>query len=231
MYKPMPTTYNEHQARFDEKWREFLIRLNAYWLHDGNPKRPYVRLTSGKISNFYLNCTALVMRPKLLRGAAADLIALQVKAGLSYQTHAVVGPAMGAITLAYELADATGDAVAMYTIKQADGTMALDPRFTIDPGIVQIDMAEDVITTFGSTQKSIDAVRAAASREITIACVCAVANRLGKREVNGLPIISLIEANEAQVWNEGENPFTPRGRELVEPLKAKGNWAALNAAY
>lgn len=47
---------------------------NGYWHHDGSNKRPFALLTSGKVSNFYANCSVITKNPRLLAQAAEHLL-------------------------------------------------------------------------------------------------------------------------------------------------------------
>lgn len=101
---------------------ETLCSLNGYWKYSGG--KYLAKLTSGKVSDTYCNCGVLTCRPVKMRRSCADLIYKMVhSAGLPNNVGAdfpweddhlrdwvkrnnfyVCGPAMGGITLAYEVA-------------------------------------------------------------------------------------------------------------------------------
>src|SRR5512141_680405 len=86
-----------------EQWIKVAIARDAYWLHDGNPKRPHVILTSENHSGGFFNgglvCDSIV----LLDQACADLLD-QVPAEELDKVNHVVGPAMGANSIAVMMA-------------------------------------------------------------------------------------------------------------------------------
>jgi orotate phosphoribosyltransferase len=225
------------QSSMQEKWIKTMQDCGAYWHHDGNLKRPYALLTSGKISNFYANCSAITRRPNLLHDAARNLMERVYALDEKCMPDAYVGSAYGAITLAYELARQDGDfrggnTEAWFTAKGDDDTMKLD-RFEFGPHIKSVIMVEDVITTFKTTRNSIKTLteKAAGTGAAILPYVLAMVNRTGKKEIDGFEIISLIEVSNALMWEEGQNPFLGKGPERVEPVRPKQNWAALTAEY
>jgi orotate phosphoribosyltransferase len=70
----------------------------------------------------------------------------------------VIGPATGGIILAYETARHLKGARAAFTEKDGQGGMALRRGFALTPGM-RVLVVEDVTTTGGSIQKSIDHLR------------------------------------------------------------------------
>jgi orotate phosphoribosyltransferase len=70
----------------------------------------------------------------------------------------VIGPATGAIILAYETARHLGCRAA-FTEKDSDGAMQLRRGFTMEPG-TRVLVVEDVVTTGGSVHKTISHIRA-----------------------------------------------------------------------
>jgi orotate phosphoribosyltransferase len=219
------------QAYQSDWWIQAMKKRNGYWLHDGNPNRPYALLTSGMVSNFYANCSVITKDPKLLAAAAADL--LRLFAAVTPRPHAYCGSAYGAITLAYELAKQT-ETEAWFTAKGQGDEMKLD-RFEFGNGVTNVVMVEDVITTFKTTRNSIEALRdkAKSTGAHVLPYVFALVNRLDPfvREIDGFRIIALIEEPGAKNWREGENPFTSDGQELVYQVRPKQNWAMLIKDY
>jgi orotate phosphoribosyltransferase len=208
------------------KWIEVLSNKNAYWHHDGNLNRPYALLTSGKISNFFANCSVITKSPLLLTDAASDLFRKMTEQK-DCLPDAFVGSAYGAITLAYELARHGedywgGDTEAWFTAKGEDDTMELD-RFEFSSNIKSVIMVEDVITTFKTTRASIAALRPKAhfGHAKILPYVLCIVNRSGQSEIDGFKIISLIEVNNALTWEPGQNPFLGKEPERVSPVRPK----------
>lgn len=86
----------------------------------------------------------------------------------------VAGPATGGIILAYETARQLG-CRAVFSEKEPDGSMAVKRGFRIDRG-TRVLVVEDIITTGGSVQKTIDHLRA---RGAEIVGVGALVDRSG----------------------------------------------------
>jgi len=95
--------------RSTEEWMEQYTLKGALWIHDGNRLRPHARLHSKKHSSGFFNSEPVLEIPSLLDEACYDLLHLLKKAGFSSDdVDRVVGPAMGAITLADNLARYVG---------------------------------------------------------------------------------------------------------------------------
>ncbi|HPM42572.1 MAG TPA: orotate phosphoribosyltransferase [Candidatus Omnitrophota bacterium] len=112
----------------------------------------HFKLSSGLHSEKYLQCALVLQHPDI----AAELskaIAARFK-----NVDLVVGPALGGVTLAYEVARALG-VRGLFTERQ-DGVMALRRGFSIKPG-EKVLVCEDVVTTGKSTKEVIDVVKAA----------------------------------------------------------------------
>jgi len=221
-------------------WKEHMIKDNSYWWHDQNPLRPYALLTEGDISNMFANCTN-VLSTHHARVITHDLWTL---AEDRERPRVFCGSAYGAITLAQELMHAGGAQQAWYTEKdepppgQPKGTKKMVlKRFAPSPTLNSVVMVEDVITTFGSTEASMDAVRAkarAVNHNVAILpYVLCIVNRSGRTNISGFEIIAVIEELAAKRWKQGKNPFTPDGSERVPPMRPKDreSWAALTRPY
>lgn len=214
------------RAEITSFWVETLKKRNGYWLHDGNPKRPYALLASGKISNFYVNCSAIMQDTRLCMLAAEHLHMLF--AAVHPRPDVYCGSAYGAINLAYELARQK-EAHAWFTTKSIGKSMLLD-RFEFSSEIKAVAVVEDTITKFGTSLLTIAALTSKMREDSYILpCVLCIVNRSGRSEIDGYKIISLVE-HTASDWERGANPFT-KGGELVNPVKPKQNWDALTRDY
>jgi orotate phosphoribosyltransferase len=190
----------------------------ALWIYQGEPRAeaPHGLMTSGKHSKGYFNSTPIVRDPKLLSVACGTLlhsISVDPK-----DVGEVWGSAMGAIMMAYELAQQIG-ALSGYTEKQ-EGNMVVG-RNAIQPG-TRVLLVEDVITTGGTTLKTVAALESAGA--IVMGEILALVNRSGLTELNGRKIVSLIE-QELPLWSAAECPYCRVGSEALRP---KGeNWFRL----
>ncbi len=212
--------------------REHLVssfkKGGALWQHDGNPKRPYALLTSGKISDFFFNGSKVIEEPVLLNDVVGELLHMAKR--YADRPNIVVGPAVGAIPIVYEAARQLQPYTRAWFAEKEEGEMKIK-RFEADDRAQNALLVEDVITTMGSVLK----VRAALKTlmpDIKIEpVVLCIVNRSGQTALpTGEKIISILEP-DAKSWERGENPFTTDGQELVEPLRPKSNWDAMNKQY
>jgi len=104
-------------------------------------------LSSGRHSDKYFQCAKLLQYPDKAESVIATIgekIKSDIQAG-KLEIHAVVGPAMGGIIVAYELGKQLG-LPAFFTERDDTGKMALRRGFEIKPG-QKILITEDVVTT------------------------------------------------------------------------------------
>lgn len=209
-----------------QRLEQMLQDAGALWEHDGNSARPYALLTSGKISNFYFNGSKAIEKPQLLIQIVEYVLR---QADFQIGISVVLGPAVGAIPLVYEVASQMA-ALAWFAEKNEDGSMEIkrfETRVALGYGL----LAEDVITTGGSLLKTLEA-QSLHSPQIELKGVVCIVNRSGNEYLGGtgLKIYSLL-TKDARVWERGENPFTANGQELLEPVRPKQNWTALTKVY
>jgi len=109
--------------------------------------------TSGRHSDVYMQCAQVLKYPEHTERLAKHL-ACHFK---NDAIDIVIGPAMGGITVAYEVARQLG-AIALFAEREND-KMALRRGFVIGPG-QRVLVVEDVITTGGSVREVMEVVRA-----------------------------------------------------------------------
>jgi orotate phosphoribosyltransferase len=155
-------------------------------------------LSSGLHSDRYFQC-ALVLSDPLRAEGLARAAALRIEAAVDV----VVGPALGAVVWAHELARALG-VRALFT-ERVDGRMVLRRGFELAPE-ERVLVAEDVVTTGGSSREVIDLARRAGTEVVGVA---AIVNRSGCSnpfEDLGLPLAALAEV-EVETWEAGACPL------------------------
>lgn len=215
-------------------WKAEFAQVGAFWEHDGNPRRPYALLTSGKISNGFFN-GGKVAEHGLLFGRACTALWHTARSpeprdgyvGITDENLRVVGAEKGGISLSTRIAEA---ALARAAYAEKVGDALVFKRFELSSSELFL-LVEDTITTGGTLQKLADAVAEACNAKPVFAeAILAFCNRSGKMEIDGLPIVSLISP-DFTTWELGENPFTPDGKELVPPVRPKENWDALTRTY
>ena len=112
----------------------------------------HFRLSSGLHSEKYLQCALVLQRPDIAERLSKGLAEKFSRAGIDL----VIGPALGGITLAYEVARVLG-VRGLFTERQ-EGKMVLRRGFGIEKG-EKVLVVEDVITTGGSTKEVIEVVK------------------------------------------------------------------------
>ena len=210
----------------EDGWATEFGLAGAYWLHDKNPRRPYALLTSGLISDGFFN-GGRVGEDGLLFGRACEVLWRKAREeGLSSLNLRVVGAAMGAISLSSRLAEA-GKCRSAYAERFEGGFSLLRPDIKQNENFL---LVEDTITTGKTLDQLLCAVKATSPNSAIANMVLALCNRSSKPDFKGMPILSLISPS-FETWHEGQNPFTPDGKELVPPVRPKHNWYDLIRPY
>ena len=165
-------------------------------------------LTSGRHTDRFLLCNQLTMYPDITKKLVSQL-AQKVK---PFQPNVIVGPAMGGVILAYELASILGSR-AMFAEKQSDETMALKRGFVLDEDD-RVFIIEDAVSTGGSVRKVIDAVK---STQAQLLGVAALFDRTsGQVDFDGVPFLSLMEINITS-YDQDDCPLCRAGLPLIKP--------------
>ena len=218
--------------RTEQEWIDVYMKRKALWIHDGNPKRPHVVLSSKKHSSGFFNSELVMDKPVLLNDAAYDLVLkLSSDFAVNLQVpNCVAGPAMGAITWSHDIARHislfTGNGCRRaYAEKDEDLGMVFKRTSPQEGELVLL--VEDVLTTGGSVSLMLKAIRACKAE--TIPFVGLIVNRSGQTEVEGHKLVALI-TRPMPMWEPNECPLCVVGSQVI-PAKGKENWARLNADY
>jgi len=124
----------------------------------------HFKLSSGLHSEKYLQCALVLQYPDMagkLSKALADKFS-------SEKIDVVIGPALGGVTLAYEVARALG-VRGLFTERQ-DGKMVLRRGFSIAKD-ERVLVVEDVVTTGGSTKEVIELVKSFGGTITGVGCI------------------------------------------------------------
>ncbi|MCI8361212.1 MAG: orotate phosphoribosyltransferase [Clostridiales bacterium] len=168
-------------------------------------------LTSGRHSNKYLQCAKIFRNTKYSEELCADL-AEQFQGD---DVQLVVGPALGAVQMAYEVSRHLG--CENFFTEREDGVMVLRRGFSIQPG-QRVLVVEDVVTTGGSVREVIDIVKAAGGLVVGVGVVV---DRTGGKIDFGVPVKSVISM-DVQSWEAGDCPVCKEGKQpLVKPGSRK----------
>src|SRR6266566_9365456 len=139
----------------------------------------HFRLTSGLHSPGYMQCALVLQQP-----AYAESIgrALGDRARELNPT-VVLSPALGGIVIGHEVGRALG--VRAIFAERQDGALTLRRGFTLDHHD-RVLVVEDVVTTGGSTQETIDVARAAGA---TVVGAASIIDRSGGNQTIDVPYI------------------------------------------
>ena len=144
-------------------------------------------LSSGRHSEYYLQCARVLMNPR--RAARlAEAVAANIPAELRSRITAVVSPAMGGVIAGQEVARAL-DVDAMF-VERPTGTFELRRGFRLAPG-QQVLMMEDVVTTGLSSREAIKAIAEAGGEVIAAASLVDRSNGTADLGVPFFPLIRL----------------------------------------
>ncbi|NLL70175.1 MAG: orotate phosphoribosyltransferase [Epulopiscium sp.] len=168
-------------------------------------------LTSGRHSRQYMQCARILEYPWHME-EVMSVIANQIK---GQPIDLIVGPAMGGIIVAYELARQLQ--VRNFFAEREEGKMTLRRGFTIPKG-AKVIIAEDVITTGGSVQEVMDLVKEVGGEVVGVAVLVDRSN--GNIDF-GCPLYAAYTANIVS-YEERECPLCKEGKiDLIKPGSRK----------
>ena len=176
-------------------------------LQTGAILRGHFRLSSGLHSDSYFQCARLVSHPQHAEYVGRSLAEKVRKQGL-LPIDVVIGPALGGIVVAHEVARALG-VCALFAERQS-GTLCLRRGFAIDPG-QRVLVVEDVITTGGSAKETADLVSSQGG------IVVGYASIVDRGECHDLsPLVSLLQIHP-QVFSEADCVLCKQGIPIQKP--------------
>ncbi|MBE6903945.1 MAG: orotate phosphoribosyltransferase [Ruminococcaceae bacterium] len=167
-------------------------------------------LTSGRHSNKYLQCAKIFQNTKYSEELCADL----AEKFSDYGIDVVIGPAMGAVQMAYEVSRHLK--VRNYFAEREDGKMTLRRGFQIKEG-EKVLIVEDVVTTGGSVKEVIEIVKQAGG---VVAGVGSIVDRTGGKMDFGVPFQAVISM-EVESWDADECPLCKEGTPAIKPGSRK----------
>jgi orotate phosphoribosyltransferase len=166
-------------------------------------------LSSGLHSPQYLQCALVLMDPALATRLGQEL-ADALRPALPEPPQAVVGPALGAVLVAHEVARAFG-CRGVFT-ERVDGGMALRRGFRLEPGEPVV-VVEDALTTGRSTREVLEVVQAQQARVMAVGSL--VDRTTGDVDL-GVPRRSLLRL-EVPAYPRAECPSCAEGSTPVKP--------------
>lgn len=163
----------------DERILEILKKENV--LCEG-----HFLLTSGRHSDKYLQCARIFRKPWV----AEELCAVLAEKFKNDNINVVIGPAMGAVQMAYEVSRAL-KCENFFAERNVDGQMELRRGFELKP-IDRILVVEDVVTTGGSVKEVIELVQKTGA---TVVGVGSIVDRTAGTISFGVPYKAVYSAD------------------------------------
>ena len=157
-------------------------------------------LTSGRHSNKYLQCAKIFRNTKY----SEELCAALAEQFQEDQVDVVIGPARGAVQMAYEVSRWLK--CENFFTERENGAMALRRGFAVQPG-QKVLLVEDVITTGGSVREVLELVRQAGGDVVGVG---SIVDRTGGRIDFGVPFRPVISL-EVESWEPEECPLCKAG--------------------
>jgi orotate phosphoribosyltransferase len=168
-------------------------------------------LSSGLHSDRYFQCALLLEHPARAEVLAREL-ARQIREKIAQPFDVVIGPALGAVTWAYEVGRAL-DCRAQFTERKGD-EMELRRGFVVKP-TDRVLVVEDVLTTGGSAREVIDVLGTFGVRPQAMGCIV---NRSGGNPfaADKLPLFELARV-DVKTWKSDDCPLCRAGSVAIKP--------------
>jgi len=173
----------------------------------GAVRRGHFVLSSGLHSSVYVQCAQVLQHPEQAARLAAALVA---KAGWK-GVETVVAPALGGVVWGYELARQLG-ARALFVERNAEGRFELRRGFQLGRG-ERVLVAEDVLTTGGSTRETLGVARASRAEVVGVA---ALVDRSGGSVELNVRTWALVRL-DLETYAVGECPQCRNGVPVEKP--------------
>ena len=190
-----------HQERILEILKEAGVLLEGHFL-----------LTSGRHSNKYLQCAKVFRNTKY----SEELCSALAEQFRNDGVEVVIGPAMGAVQMAYEVSRGL-HCENFFAERDQDGKMCLRRGFEIQPG-QKVLLVEDVVTTGGSVREVLELVKAAGGDVVGIG---SIVDRTGGKIDFGVPFKAVISM-EVESYEPSECPLCKEGKiPVIKPGSRK----------
>jgi len=170
----------------------------------------HLLLSSGRHSEYYLQCARVLMDTERA-GRLAAALAAKLPRELRQAIDIVVSPAMGGVIIGHEMGRALGKPAIF--VERPTGTFELRRGFAIDPG-AKVLMVEDVVTTGLSSREAMDAVHAAGGEVVAEAAL--VDRSAGSNIDLGVPFYPLVAIN-FPTYAEDDLPDALAGTPAIKP--------------
>ena len=170
----------------------------------------HFRFTSGRHSDNYMQCARLFEFPSDSVVICSDVAEFFRDKGIDL----VVGPALGGIIMAYEVAKLLN--VRNIFAEREDGAMTLRRGFDVTAGSRAI-VVEDVVTTGGSVKEVIELLR---GHDVDVVGVGAVIDRSNGKVVFDVPFHA-VATMDLKSWEPEDCHLCRQGIPLMKPGSRK----------
>ncbi|MHC5212626.1 MAG: orotate phosphoribosyltransferase [Planctomycetota bacterium] len=170
----------------------------------------HFQLTSGRHSDRYVQCALLLSRPKDAE-AVCTALAERLRA---LEPDLVVGPALGGVIVAHEVARRLG--TPCFFTERKDGEMVLRRGFSIPKG-ARVVVVEDVVTTGGSVKEVLDLVRAAGAEVLAVGSLVCRAKE-SPFDVRYESLLQIV----VESWEPSDCPLCKQGTPAIKPGSRPG---------
>lgn len=167
----------------------------------------HFRLSSGLHSGNYVQCSQLLKFPKV----AEKICSALAEKFQDDHIEMVVGPAIGGILVAYEVARAL-DVPGIFAERE-NGQMTLRRGFHVEPG-QRVAVIEDVLTTGGSAQEVVELLQSLGANVVTAGSI--IDRTAGNTLKLKVPYQSLI-ALTFETYTEDQCPLCQAGLPIIKP--------------
>lgn len=163
-------------------------------------------LSSGKHSSRYLQCARIFKK-----SAVSEFLCRKLAESFSDSSvEVVVGPAMGAVIMAYEVSRHLG--AENFFTERENGKMTLRRGFEIHKG-QKVLLVEDVVTTGGSLREVISVMRDYGADIVGVGCIV---DRTGGEIDFGVPFKSVVSM-KVECFDANQCPDCKNSLPLVKP--------------
>jgi len=184
------------------KKEEIMQRLEKF----GVLQEGHFLLSSGLHSDKYLQCAQILQYPE----QAEKLGAALAQKFSAQKIDLVVGPALGGVVFAHEVARSIG-CRGIFT-ERKDGIMQLRRGFSIEPGN-RVLIVEDVVTTGKSALEVLEVVK---NEGAEIAGIGSIVDRSPQDFEMPVPFQALLRV-EVEIYSPRDCPLCEQGLPLVKP--------------
>lgn len=167
-------------------------------------------LTSGLHSSRYVQCAQVLQYPEHTASLCGEIARHFADKGI----QTVIGPAMGGVTVSYEVARQLN--VRTLFTERENGAMTLRRNFKLSPG-EKVLVVEDVVTTGGSVKEVLDVVKAAGAEAVGVGVLV---DRSGGKTDFGVPLKAVLTMT-VETFQPDACPLCKTGSPAIKPGSRK----------